>query len=269
MAANARVKAYAVDNLLGVQSLHLGIGVQLVEVGNAQCQIGVAEQLNCLCFSKAHEQRINIFFNRTLLQQTSEGVRSFHEALILQVSADDDAARIKVIVQRLALAQKLRAEDNVLAAGFLTDALGVANRNRGFDNHDGVRIVLHNQLDNCFYGTCVEEVLLAVIVRRCSDNNEVCVFISHLCIQRSNKVQLLLCQIFFNIIVLNRGKLFVNQFNLLRNNVNSLNLVVLRKQRSKRKTNVASTGNCNFHVYHAPFNVSRILFNFISTLLYT
>ena len=55
MAANTRIKANAVDDLLGVQSLHFCICIQLVEIGNAQCQISVAEQLNSLCLSEAHE----------------------------------------------------------------------------------------------------------------------------------------------------------------------------------------------------------------------
>ena len=43
VATNARVKAHAVNNLLRVQALHLCVGIQLVEVGNTQCQIGIAE----------------------------------------------------------------------------------------------------------------------------------------------------------------------------------------------------------------------------------
>ena len=41
MAADARVKAYAVNDLLRVQTLALRVGIQLVKVGNAQRQIGV------------------------------------------------------------------------------------------------------------------------------------------------------------------------------------------------------------------------------------
>ena len=87
-------------------------------------------------------------------------MRSLHQALILQVCAHDDAARIQVIVQRLSFTQKFRAEDDVLAACFLTDALGVANGNGGFDYHNRIRVVLHNQLDYCFYSAGVEKVLL-------------------------------------------------------------------------------------------------------------
>ena len=56
-------------------------------------------------------------------------MRSLHQALILQVGAHDDAARIQVIVQRLAFTQKFRAEDDVLAACFFKGSLKIfANR---------------------------------------------------------------------------------------------------------------------------------------------
>ena len=36
MAADARVQADTVDDIAGVQSAHLGVGVQLVKIGHAQ-----------------------------------------------------------------------------------------------------------------------------------------------------------------------------------------------------------------------------------------
>ena len=68
MGANTRVKADAVDNLLCVQSLHLGISIQFVEVANTQSQVGVSEKLNSFCLSEAHKQGIDIFLNSTFLQ---------------------------------------------------------------------------------------------------------------------------------------------------------------------------------------------------------
>ena len=252
MAANTRIKANAVDDLLGVQALHHSICIKLVEIGNAQCQIGIAEQFNSLCFGKAHEQGVNVLFDCTLLQQACKGMCGLHQAFVLQVGAHDDAARIQVIVQRLAFTQKFRAEDDVLATGFFADALGVANWNGGFDYHNRIGVILHNQLDYCFYSAGVEKVLFAVVVGRCSDNNKFCVFIGHFCIQRSNKVEVLFSQIFFNIIILNRGFFVVDQFNLLRDNIHGLYFIVLRKQRSQGKSNITGTGNGNFHVHHTP-----------------
>ena len=39
MAADARVKTYAVNDLLRVQPLALRVGIQLIEIGNAQRQM--------------------------------------------------------------------------------------------------------------------------------------------------------------------------------------------------------------------------------------
>ena len=67
MAADARIQADAVDDLPGVQALALGVGVQLVEVGHTQRQIGVGKQLDGLGLGKAHEQRVDVFLDGTLL----------------------------------------------------------------------------------------------------------------------------------------------------------------------------------------------------------
>ena len=72
MAANTRVKAYTVDNLLGVQALALCIGVQFIEVSNTQSQICIGEQFDCLSLSETHEQGIDIFLDSTFLQQASK-----------------------------------------------------------------------------------------------------------------------------------------------------------------------------------------------------
>lgn len=118
------------------------------------------------------------------MQQGGKCMCSLHQTLVLQVGAHDNAARIQIIVQRLAFAKKFRAEDNIFAAVFFTDALSVANWNGGFDYHNRIRVILHNQLDYCFYSTGVEKILLAVIVGRCSDNNKFCILIGHFRIQR-------------------------------------------------------------------------------------
>lgn len=88
------------------------------------------------------------------------GRQRYAQPFVLQIGAHDDAARIQVIVQRLAFTQEFRAEDDVLATGFFADALGVANENGGFDYHNRIGVILHNQLDYCFYSAGVEKVLL-------------------------------------------------------------------------------------------------------------
>lgn len=41
MVADARLQAHAVDDVAGVEAVDLAVGVELVEIGHAQRQIGV------------------------------------------------------------------------------------------------------------------------------------------------------------------------------------------------------------------------------------
>ena len=72
--------------------------------------------------------------------------------------------RIQVVIQSLRLTQELRAEDDILAVELLTNRCGVAHRDGGLDDHDGIRIVLHDQLDHSFDCTRVEVLCVAVVV---------------------------------------------------------------------------------------------------------
>ena len=164
VAANTRIKANTVDDLLGVQTLALCISIQFIEVSHAQSQICIGKQLNGLCLGKAHEQSINVLFNCTFLQQTGKLVSGFNQTLIAQVSTNDNTARIQIVIQSLGFTQELRAEDDVLAVKLLTHACGVANRNGGLNYHDGIRIVLHNQFDYGFDCARVEVLRVAVVV---------------------------------------------------------------------------------------------------------
>ena len=76
--ANAWVKTYAIDDGLRIQSFHLGVGVQLVEVTHAQCQIGVGEEFHRLCLGEAHEQGVHFGLQCTLLQQRSKLLSCLH-----------------------------------------------------------------------------------------------------------------------------------------------------------------------------------------------
>ena len=67
MAANTRIKANTIDDLLGVQPLAFCIGVQLVEISHAQSKICISEQLNSLCLGEAHEQSVDVLFDSTFL----------------------------------------------------------------------------------------------------------------------------------------------------------------------------------------------------------
>ena len=46
----------------------------------------------------------------------------------------------------------------------LTNRSGVTNRNRGLDDHDSVRVILHDQLDHRLNSRCVEVLGVAIVV---------------------------------------------------------------------------------------------------------
>lgn len=68
VSSDARIETYAFYYRLSVESLDLGIGVQLVEIGGAQGQIGVGEELDSLSLFHAHEEGVNVLLDSPLLQ---------------------------------------------------------------------------------------------------------------------------------------------------------------------------------------------------------
>ena len=260
MAADARVKAYAVNDLLRVQTLTLRIGIQLVKVGNAQRQIGVGEQLDSLGLGKAHEEGINVLLDGPLLQQRRKLVGGCNKVRILGVGADDDAGRVKVVIQGLGLPQKFRAEQDVPAAELFPHRHRVADRNRGFDDHDGVWVDLHDKANDCLHRRGVKVLGLAVVVGGCSDDNKVCIGVGCLCVQRGGQIQLLLGQILFNVIILNRRFARVDQCDLFRQDIHRRHMMVLGKQRGDRKPHIAGPGHRDLIFFHSSYTPQLRIF---------
>ncbi len=73
----------------------------------------------------------------------------------------------------------------------------------------------------------VEQILLAVIIRRCCNHNKIRIRISGLRIQRCCQLQLLLRQIFLDILILNRTNPVIDFLYFLRDNINCHHLMML------------------------------------------
>ena len=171
--ADARVEADAVDDLLGVEALRLGVGVELVEVGHAEREVGVREELDGLGFGEAHEEGTDAGFDRAFLEEGGEAVRGVDGGRVVFVTGHDDPGRVEVVVEGLRLAEELRGEEDAAGAVLRADRGGVADRDRGLDEHVAVVVARENLLDHAFDGARVEVVLLAVVVRRCRDDDEI------------------------------------------------------------------------------------------------
>ena len=251
MVADTRIKANAIDDLLGVQPLAFCVGIQFIEISHAQSQIGVSEQLDRLGLSEAHEQCVNVLLDCTFLEQTSKLMCGFHQTFIVQVSTNDDTGRIQVIVKGFRFTQEFRAKNNILAVELLSYTCRIAHRNRGLNNHDGVWVIFHNQLDYSFNSRRIKVLGLAVIVSRCRNHNKIRIAICCLCIQRCGQIQVLFCQVFFNIIILNRRFLVVDHIDLSLHNIDCNYLMMLAQKHSQRKSNVSRAGHSDFIIFHS------------------
>ena len=249
MCADAGVKADALDDLLGVKALHLGIGVQLIEEGDAERQICVCKQFDGLCLCEAHEEGLDIFLDGPLLQQMGEGVGRLHKAVVLHIRTHDDAAGVEIVIQRFGLPQKLRAEDDVPALIFFPDRSREAHRDGGLDDHDGLGIHLHHQLDDRLHRRGIEEVLPTVVVGRGGNDHEVRVPVGRFPVQRSGQVEILFRKVSFNVVILNGGLFVVDLLHLLRHDVHSGDMVVLAQQGGDGQADIACACNGNVQFF--------------------
>ena len=252
--ADARIKADTLNDLSGVQALDLCIGVQLVEVADAQRQISVDEQLRGFSLGGAHEKSLDILLVGTLLQQRNEDVGLLSGVVGSFIIADDDPAGIQVVIQGLGFAQELRAEQDVVDAEFFADVPGVSYRNGRLN--DDCRLILrrfvcrglHDKLYNSFHSTAVKEILLGIIVGRRSHNDKIRVFISLSCIRSCLEAQLSrslfrFSQKLLNILIPDRRFIIVELLHFLRNDIHRGDVVVLGEQNSEGQTDVAGSGD--------------------------
>lgn len=151
MAADARLQAHAVDDVAGIEASNLTVGVELVEVGHAQRQVGVGEELHGLGLGGTeHELRdalravgvdaLELGGVGALGQQAGELFGRGDCVSVVLRRAHHDAGRVQVIVERFALAQELGAEEDLAVAQPLAQARRVAHGDGRLDDDPGVRV---------------------------------------------------------------------------------------------------------------------------------
>ena len=184
VAADSRLQAHAVDDVAGVEASHLAVGVELVEVGHAQSEVGVGEQLHGLGLGGAQHElgdalgavgvhALQLGGVGTLREQASEALSGGHGLGVLLGRTDHDAAGVQVVVESFALAQELRAEEDLLVNQPLAHARGVADGDGRLDDDPGIRVHRANGCDGGLDGGSVEEVPVRVVVRRRGDDGVV------------------------------------------------------------------------------------------------
>jgi hypothetical protein len=168
--------------------------------------------------------------------------------LRLSVAADDDAAGIEIVVQRLGFPQKFRAEKDVVHAHHLAHMNSIADRDRGFDDNGGLRRpvcgAVPDQAQHILHGGAVKVIGLGIIVCGYGENNNVSVGIRGGAVRRGSEMELAfsgfgLGQVLFNILVLNGGTIIVDHLRLFGLRADGGNLIMLGEKHREGQPHVA------------------------------
>ena len=259
VAADARLQADAVDDVAGVEAADLAVGVELVEVGHAQRQVGVGEQLHCLGLGGAQHElgdalravgvdSLQLGGVGALRQQAGEAFGSCDGVGILLGRANHDTGRMQVVVERLALAQELGAEEDLVIAQPLAQARGVADGDGRLDDDPGVRVHGAHGGDGGLDGARVEEVPVAVVVGGRGDDGVVGARVGLGHVDGGVQVELALPRLglrqeALDLVVLDGRYVAVDLLDLLGHDVQRVHLVVLREQDGEGQADVAGTGD--------------------------
>lgn len=262
VASDARLQANAVDDIAGVEAADLAVGVELVEVGHAQRQVGVGEELHGLGLCGAqHELRdargavgvraLQLGGVGALREQAGKALGSRDGIGVVLGRAHHDAAGVQVVVEGLALAQELGAEEDLAVAQPLAKARGVADGDRRLDDDPSVRVYRAHGGDGGLDGARVEEVPVRVIVRRRRDDGVVGARVGLGHVDGGVQVELALPRLglrkeALDLVILDGRYVAVDLLDLLGHDVQCVHLVVLREQDGEGQADVAGTGDSNF-----------------------
>ena len=153
----------------------------------------------------------------------------------------------RFVVQRLAFAQELGREEDVVSAVLLAHVAGVADRHRGFDDHHRVGVDGEYVFDDRFDAACVEEVGLGVVVGGRGDDDEVCVGVCVVLVERGAEVKRLVAQVALDFGIGDGRAAVVEHGHLLRDDVECHHLVVLGEEDGVGESDVAGLCDGDFH----------------------
>ena len=250
MVADARVQANAVDDGACVQPPQRRIGVQLIEVSHPQRQVGVGKQFDRLGFGQAGEQRGDILLAGALLQQRGKFARFGGHAFVALRRAHHDAAGVEVVIQRMAFAQKFRAEQQVRVAKTLARRRRVAHRHRRFDHDRRLRRIPPNQRKHVLHAGSVEIVFVLVIVGRRRNDDPIRPGIRGGRVGRGPQVKRAVRHIVGQFFVCQRAAAGVDVRHALRHHIHGPDLVVLGQQHPVGKPYIAHPGHGDLHTRH-------------------
>ena len=249
MGANTGIQAHALDDRLGVQTFGLGIGIQLVEIADTHGKICIGEQLDGLRLRRMADKRSDVLILRAFLQKIGKHGSRFR---LLFISPHHDTAGMQVIIKRLGLSQKLRAEDNVVDTVLLPHGIGIPHGDRRFDDHQHIGVDLQHRLDGVLHGGGVKEMVLIVVVRRRGDDDQLRRPVRGLLVCGRGKVQLAapclrLPEETLDLIVLDGADELVQLLCLCLGGSDSCHLMVLRQQHRQGEPYISNACHGDLH----------------------
>ena len=183
--------------------------------------------------------------------------------------ADDDAARVEVVVEGLALAQELGGEEEVellhaLARVAEVEAAGVAHGDGRFDDHHGMGVDGQHEVDDFLDVGGVEVVLHRVVVGGGGDHHEVGVGIGRFAVEGGDEgamawllsligahagQEAAVAEVFLDVVVLDGRDAAVEFLDFLGDDIDCRHMVVLGQQGSNTQANVACAGNGDLDIF--------------------
>ena len=183
--------------------------------------------------------------------------------------ADDDAARVEVVVEGLALAEELGGEEEVellhaLARVAEVEAAGVAHGDGRFDDHHGVGVDGQHEVDDFLDVGGVEVVLHGVVVGGGGDHDEVGVGIGRFAVESSNEgamawllsligahagQEAAVAEVFLDVVVLDGRDATVEFLDFLGDDIDCCHMVVLGQQGGNAQANVACAGHGDLDIF--------------------
>ena len=249
MGADSGIQAHALDDLACIEAVELGIGVEFVEEGHTQGQIGIGKELDGLSLCGMDNERGHIVFKGAFLEQVGKGFCLFPQPrAAVPGCAHNDARGVQVVVQGPAFTQKLRREEQVgqlRVAG--AQAFEIAHGHGGLDDNGGLRVDVCYQVQNGLDRGGIEAVVFRNVVGRRGNDNEICRAVGLGAIQGGSEVEILLGKIGRDFPVHNGGFSVVQQINLGRNDIHGSDGMSLGKKNSKAQAHITSSGNGNMH----------------------
>lgn len=264
---DAGLQAHALDDVTGGEPTGLAIGVQLIEVGDAQGQVGVGKELNGFGLGGAQDElgdalgsvligAIMLGGVDALSQQGCKLLRRRDSLVVILRCANYDTRGMKIVVKRMALAEEFRREEDALIPTHLTQGSCVTHWNGGFDHDPSRGVNRAHRVDGRLHARGIKEVLFRVVVGRRGHHDVVSAGVGLGRVHRGRQAQLplpglRLGQKPLDLRVAN-GRLEITQLlDLLGDDVQRVHIVVLRQEHGQREAHVPGSCDCNLHLQHS------------------